>query len=56
MSEAILALVTQCWTMITDCIGVMKAEPILLMPTIIGLVGAVIGLTKRFLRFGRGRK
>lgn len=56
MSEAILSLVTQCWDLIKECISTMKDEPILLMPTIIGLVGAIIGLTRRFLRFGRGRK
>ena len=49
-------VITEVWTQITSCVTTIKGEPILMAPTAVGFVGAIIGLTKGFLRFGRRRR
>lgn len=41
------------WDGITSCLGVITANPLLLIPIVIGFVGVVIGITKGFIGFGR---
>lgn len=41
------------WDGITACLGVITAQPLLLIPIGIGFVGVVIGITKGFIGFGR---
>lgn len=41
------------WENISSCLDTITGEPLLLLPIAVSFAGAVIGLAKGFLRFGR---
>ena len=49
-------VVGEVWTQITSCMNTVVSSPILLVGVGVSFAGAVIGLTKRFIRFGGGRR
>ena len=56
MPENFGTVMSECWTQITACVDKIIASPILLLGVGVSFAGAVIGLTKRFIRFGSGRR
>lgn len=54
--EALLAIVGNVWTGVTDLVGVVKAEPIMLFPIAFVFAGSVVGLTKSLLGLRRRRR
>lgn len=44
------------WSGIKSCLGVITANPLLLLAVGLGFVGAVIGITKGFIGFGRKKR
>lgn len=49
-------VVTEVWSQITTCMTTISSNALLLIPVCVGFVGAIIGLAKRFLRFGGSRR
>ena len=49
-------VVGEVWAQITNCMNTVVGSPILLIGVGVSFAGAVIGLTKRFIRFGGGRR
>lgn len=56
MPENFSTVVSECWTQISSCINTIVGSPILLLGVGVSFAGAVIGLTKRFIRFGSGKR
>lgn len=56
MPENFSTVVSECWTQIAACVEKIVASPILLLGVGVSFAGAVIGLTKRFIRFGSGKR
>lgn len=54
--EVITGLVTNTWTLVGDALDFMTDNPVTLLPVAFAVVGASVGLTKRILRFGGGRR
>lgn len=44
------------WDQVTTCMNTVVANPLLLLSVAVPFVGAIIGLAKRFLRFGGSRR
>lgn len=55
MPELFTTTVGAVWSQISDCMATITGSALLLLPVAVAFVGAVIGLAKRFLRFGGGR-
>ena len=56
MPENFGTVMTECWSQIGDCMEAIIGSPILLLGVGVSFAGAVIGLTKRFIRFGSGKR
>lgn len=56
MPELFTTTVSAVWSQISDCMTTITGSALLLLPVSVAFVGAVIGLAKRFLRFGGGRR
>ena len=56
MPENFSTVVSEVWTQIGSAMTTITGSPILLLGVGVSFAGAVIGLTKRFIRFGGGRK
>lgn len=56
MPENFSAVVGEVWTQIGSAMTTITGSPILLLGVGVSFAGAVIGLTKRFIRFGGGRR
>lgn len=56
MPENFGTVMTEVWTQIVACTGKIVDSPILLLGVGVSFAGAVIGLTKRFIRFGSGKR
>lgn len=56
MPENFTTVVTEVWSQISNCMTTVTGSPILLIGVGVSFAGAVIGLTKRFIRFGSRRR
>lgn len=56
MPENFNTVLTECWSQIGKCMEAITGSPILLLGIGVSFAGAVIGLTKRFIRFGSGKR
>lgn len=56
MPELFGTVTTAVWNEVTTCMTTITGNPLLLLSVAVPFVGAVIGLAKRFLRFGGGRR
>lgn len=56
MPENFGTVLTEVWAQIGDCIDTIIGSPILLLGVGVSFAGAIIGLTKRFIRFGSGKR
>lgn len=56
MPELFTTVVTAVWSQVTTCMTTISGNALLLLSVCVPFVGAVIGLAKRFLRFGGGRR
>lgn len=56
MPENFSAVVTEVWSQVTSAMTTITSSPILLLGVGVSFAGAIIGLTKRFIRFGGGRR
>lgn len=53
MPENFSTVVSEVWTQVSSCMETVTGSPILLVGVGVSFAGAVIGLTKRFIRIGR---
>lgn len=56
MPENFSTVVTEVWSQVTSAMTTITSSPILLLGVGVSFAGAIIGLTKRFIRFGGGRR
>lgn len=56
MPENFTTVVGEVWTQVTSAMTTITSSPILLLGVGVSFAGAIIGLTKRFIRFGGGRR
>lgn len=56
MPELFGTVTTAVWNEVTTCMTTITGNALLLLSVAVPFVGAVIGLAKRFLRFGGGRR
>lgn len=56
MPENFTTVVGEVWSQISSCMETVTGSPILLIGVGVSFAGAVIGLTKRFIRFGSRRR
>lgn len=56
MPELFTTVTTAVWGEVTTCMTTIISSPLLLLSVAVPFVGAIIGLAKRFLRFGGGRR
>lgn len=56
MPEMLSTVLTFVWGQITTTMTTISTNALLLLPFGVALAGAIIGLSKRFLRFGGGRR
>lgn len=56
MPELFSTVTGSVWGEVTNCMATITSNAILLLPVGVAFVGSVIGLSKRFLRFGGGRR
>lgn len=56
MPENFTTVVGEVWEQVTSAMETITSSPILLLGVGVSFAGAIIGLTKRFIRFGGGRR
>lgn len=56
MPELFTTVTGAVWGEVTNCMSTIAGNALLLLAVAVPFVGAVIGLAKRFLRFGGGRR
>lgn len=56
MPENFTTVVSEVWSQITAAMTTITGSPILLLGVGVSFAGAVISLTKKFIRFGGGRR
>lgn len=56
MPENFSTVVTEVWSQLSSAMTTITGSPILLLGVGVSFAGAIIGLAKRFIRFGGGRR
>lgn len=56
MPELFTTVVGEVWTQVGTCMTTIAGNALLLLSVAVPFAGAIIGLGKRFLRFGGGRR
>lgn len=56
MPEVVTTVITFIWSQITSCASTIMSDAVLAFPVVVGMVGAVIGLTFSLLGRRRRRK
>lgn len=56
MPELFSTVTSAVWGEVINCMSTITSNALLLLSVAVPFVGAVIGLAKRFLRFGGGRR
>ena len=55
MVESFTTALTTVWSQIGDCLDTITGQAVLMLPVAVSFAGAILGLAKGFLRFGRRR-
>lgn len=56
MPELFTTVTTAVWGEVTNCMTAISTNALLLLSVAVPFVGAIIGISKRWLRFGGGRR
>lgn len=54
--ENMTAAIAEIWTQINNGVTTITSNPVMMLSVAVPFAGAIIGLTKRLLRFGGGRR